>query len=76
MEVIFINQNNSSENENLVSKDTDIISEEINTNFQAGSGEYREVRYKDGGFRQYDVETGELIGSSYSSDQKYLPNLE
>ncbi|MBR0371334.1 MAG: hypothetical protein IJH63_11525 [Methanobrevibacter sp.] len=74
--MIFINQNNSSENENLVSKDTDIISEEIKTNFQAGIGEYREVRYKDGGFRQYDVETGELIGSSYSSDQKYLPNLE
>lgn len=76
MEVIFINQNNSSENENLVSKDTDIVSEEIKTNFQAGDGKYREVRYKDGGFRQYDIETGELIGSSYSSDQKYLPNLE
>ncbi len=76
MEVIFINQNNSSENENLVSKDADIVSEEIKTNFQAGSGKYREVRYKDGGFRQYDVETGELIGSSYASDQKYLPNLE
>ena len=76
MEVIFINQNNSSENENLVSKDTDIISEEIKTNFQVGRGEYSEVRYKDGGCRQYDVETGELIGSSYSSDQKYLPNLE
>ena len=76
MEVILINQNNLGENENLVSQDADVISEEIKTNFQAGSGKYREVRYKDGGFRQYDVETGELIGSSYQSDQKYLPNLE
>lgn len=76
MEVILINQNNPNENKNLVSQDADIVSEEIKTNFQAGEGKYREVRYKDGGFRQYDIETGELIGSSYHSDQKYLPNLE
>lgn len=67
---------NNENQSDSVSHDTDIISEEIKTNFQAGSGKYREVRYNDGGFRQYDVETGELIGSSYSSDQKYLPNLE
>ena len=60
----------------LVSQEADIVSEEIKTNFQAGGGKYREVRYKDGGFRQFDVETGELIGSSYESDQKYLPSLE
>lgn len=54
----------------------DIISEEIKDNKQVGKGQYREVRYKYGGFRQYDVETGELIGSSYKSDQKDLPNIQ
>ena len=67
---------NNENQADLVSQDADIVSEEIKTNSQAGSGKYREVRYKDGGFRQYDVETGELIGSSYESDQKYLPSIE
>ena len=56
--------------------ENDIVSEEIKSNRQAGSGKYRLVRYKDGGFRQFDLETGELIGSSYKSDQKNLPNIE
>ena len=54
----------------------DIVSEEIKSNGQAGKGKYREVYYKDGGFRQFDKETGELIGSSYASDQKNLPKME
>lgn len=56
--------------------DSDIESEEVKPNMQAGSGFYLEINFKDGGFRQYDVESGKLIGSSYSDDQKYLPNLE
>ena len=69
-----MNQNDP-DKEVKVSQDN-IVSEEIKDNHQAGKGQYREVRYEDGGFRQYDTETGELIGSSYKSDQKYLPNIE
>ncbi|MCR5026849.1 MAG: hypothetical protein K6A34_05355 [Methanobrevibacter sp.] len=54
----------------------DIISIETKFNAQAGEGYYRQVTYKDGGFRQFDAETGELIGSSYSSHQSKLPNME
>ena len=53
-----------------------ILSEEVKSNSQEGGGSYREVTYKDGGFRQYDAESGELIGSSYESDQDKLPSLE
>ncbi len=73
------NQNNSRDS---VSKNIEdfseskIISEEIKFNHQAGEGHYKEIRYEDGGFRQFDTETGELIGSSYKSDQKNLPNME
>ena len=51
---------------------SDIISEAIEYNGQNDGGEYREVTYKDGGFRQYDKDTGELIGSSYDEDQEQL----
>ena len=54
----------------------DIVSEEVKFNAQNGEGYYREVTYKDGGFRQYDTESGELIGSSYDSDQDKLPSME
>jgi len=54
----------------------DIVSEVIKSNEQNGEGEYREVTYSDGGFRQYDRDTGELIGSSYESDQENLPSME
>lgn len=73
------NQNNSS---NKVSKkledfsDCKIISEEVKFNLQNEKGQYRLIRYEDGGFRQFDVETDELIGSSYKSDQEYLPSME
>lgn len=63
----------SNDNKN---NDGDIVSEEVKFNAQAGEGYYREVTYKDGGFRQYDVDTGELIGSSYDSDQQYLPSMD
>lgn len=52
--------------------DGDILSEIVKPNSQNGEGSYREVTYKDGGFRQYDTETGDLIGSSYDEDQEQL----
>lgn len=51
---------------------SDIISEIVKFNHQNGEGYYREVTYKDGGFRQFDNKTGELIGSSYDEDQEKL----
>ena len=56
--------------------DSDIVSEEVKFNYQNGSGYYREVTYRDGGFRQFDTESNELIGSSYDSDQDKLPSME
>lgn len=58
------------------SSDGDIVSEIVKFNEQNGEGYYREVTYSDGGFRQYDTESGDLIGSSYESDQKDLPSME
>lgn len=37
---------------------------------------YREVKYDDGNVRQYDKDTGELIGSTFKSDQDKLPSME
>ena len=51
---------------------SDIVSEAVKFNYQAGEGWYREVTYKDGGFRQFDNASGELIGSSYDEDQEKL----
>ena len=65
-----------SSNNSFNDSDDDIISIETKFNVQAGEGYYKEVTYKDGGFRQFDAETGELIGSSYSSDQSKLPSIE
>ena len=56
--------------------DSDIVSEEVKFNYQNGSGYYREVTYRDGGFRQFDTESNELIGSSYDSDLDKLPSME
>lgn len=58
------------------SDDGNIVSEIVKSNGQNGEGQYREVTYGDGGFRQFDVDSGELIGSSYKSDQENLPSLE
>ena len=66
----------SSESSSSQSDDSDIVSEVVKFNEQNGEGYYREVTYKDGGFRQYDKDSGELIGSSYESDQSNLPSLE
>lgn len=52
--------------------DSEIVSEVVKFNYQNGEGYYREVTYKDGGFRQFDNVTGELIGSSYDEDQEKL----
>ncbi len=51
--------------------DSNILSDIIKPNGQSG-GSYREITYKDGGFRQFDVDTGDMIGSSYDEDQKEL----
>ena len=66
----------SSSDESILDNVNDIVSEEVKFNAQNGEGYYREVTYKDGGFRQYDTESGELIGSSYESDQDKLPSME
>lgn len=58
------------------SNDPSVVSESVEFNYQNGEGYYRQVEYSDGNFRQYDVNTGKLIGSSYASDQKYLPSME
>ena len=65
-------QGSSGSDKNVV----EIVKDEIKQNGQQGGGSYREVTYSDGGFRQYDADTGNLIGSSYDSDQKELPSLE
>ena len=41
-------------------------------NYQAGQGEFYEISYSDGNFRQYDTKTGELLGSSFDEDQEKL----
>ena len=41
-------------------------------NYQAGQGEFYEISYSDGNFRQYDKKTGELVGSSFDEDQEKL----
>lgn len=70
-------ESSNSNTEGNIMKDVgDIVKEEIKFNAQNGEGYYREVTYKDGGFRQFDTETGELIGSSYDSDQSKLPSME
>ena len=66
----------SSSDGSALDKVGDIVSEEVKFNAQNGEGYYREVTYKDGGFRQYDTQSGELIGSSYDSDQDKLPSME
>ncbi|MBE6498160.1 MAG: flagellar protein, FliL [Methanobrevibacter sp.] len=58
------------------SEGSNIVDEVVKFNGQNGEGYYREVTYSDGGFRQYDTETGDLIGSSYDSDKDKLPTLE
>lgn len=71
-----IKNSNSNSEESFMDTVNDIVKEEVKFNHQNGEGYYREVTYKDGGFRQYDTETGELIGSSYDSDQDKLPSME
>lgn len=70
------NSGDSSSDKSLMGDLGDIVNEEIKYNYQNGGGYYREVTYKDGGFRQYDTDSGKLIGSSYESDQSKLPRME
>lgn len=74
---INITEDDKSSSSSSDSKSDDgVVSEEVKFNYQAGEGYYREVEYADGNMRQYDTQTGELIGSTYQSDQKYLPSME
>ena len=61
--------------DNISTDDDDIVSVEIEYSEHYG-GYIRQVNYKDGGFRQFDLDSGDLIGSSYPEDQKYLPSME
>ena len=65
-----------SSDDSIIDDIGEVVSDELKFNEQNGGGYYREVTYKDGGFRQYDSESGELIGSSYDSDQDKLPSME
>ena len=58
------------------SEGSNIVDEVVKFNAQNGEGYYREVTYSDGGFRQYDTESGDLIGSSYDYDKDKLHSLE
>ena len=61
-----------------ISSDSDaneIVSDEIIYSGQLDE-DIRQVTYSDGNFRQYDIDTGELIGSTFESDQKYLPGMD
>ena len=70
------NDSKSSDFSSSQSQDVNIVGEEIKFNAQNGEGYYREVTYSDGGFRQFDVKSGKLIGSSYDFDQKNLPSWD
>lgn len=63
-----------SSNEKSSSSDSDVVSVSDKENYQAGDGShYKQVEYADGNMRQYDYD-GNLIGSTYESDQKQLGN--
>ena len=49
-----------------------VSGEHSEKNYQAGQGEFYEISYSDGNFRQYDTKTGELVGSSFDEDQEKL----
>ncbi|OEC98013.1 MULTISPECIES: hypothetical protein [Methanobrevibacter] len=68
--------NATGDDKNTTSSEPYVVSEVVKFNAQQGEGYYREVTYSDGNFRQYDVDTGKLIGSSYDSDQDKLPSME
>lgn len=67
---------NPVEEDSNYKKDPNIVKEEVKFNYQAGEGYYKEITYKDGNFRQYDMQTGKLIGSSFESDIDKLPVME
>ena len=59
-------------NNGQVNSNSSIVGGSVQENYQAGHGQYYEINYKDGNFRMYDTETGELIGSSFEADQEKL----
>lgn len=70
-----VNSQNSASGDSS-SNDPSVVGESVEFNYQNGEGYYRQVEYADGNFRQYDINTGELIGSSFESDQQYLSSVE
>lgn len=66
----------SSNGGSVVEKVGHVVKEEIVESGQEPGKIYREVTYSDGNVRQYDNATGELIGSTFESDQDKLPSVE
>lgn len=67
---IEIEDNTNSGDNSKEKSSNGVISVIKKLNKQAGDGSsYNEVNYEDGGMRQYDTETGKLIGSTYEEDQ-------
>ena len=65
--------NAASGNNNLAaSNNSSVAGGYVEQNYQAGNGQFYQINYKDGNFRQYDTKTGELIGSSFDEDQEKL----
>ena len=60
----------------VVEKVGNVVSEKMVESGQEPGLTYREVTYDDGNIRQYDKDTGELIGSTFDSDQSKLPSME
>ena len=72
-----LSASSSSHSKSNSNSKSNVVNETVKYNGQADDGSYyREVSYSDGGFRQYDTSSGKLIGSSYESDQKYLPSMD
>ena len=63
---------NNNYNNGQVNNNSSIAGGSVQENYQAGHGQFYEINYKDGNFRMYDTETGELIGSSFPEDQEKL----
>lgn len=58
------------------SSEPEIISDEIQYNYQRDDGSYyRQVEYADGNFRQIDT-NGKIIGSSFENDHVDSPSME
>ena len=69
----IVNNGNSSQISSA-NGDSGVIGGGVEFNAQEGDGYYYQINYSDGNFRQYDTDSGELIGSSFDEDQEKLGN--